>query len=228
VEWLQDCTNDPDALTRAFHKLQTGEEKKGRMLDAVDQAIERLGKLSNVRRVLLLISESRDRGSETSLETVAVDAQKAGVTVYAATYSAFGTGFTAKPSEYSPPPPPSDPPLSNQEPETLPDRDTVPISPPARRVDLIGAIGEFSRIGKVKATEALATATGGTQFPFTRQKGLEDAIEKLGSELETQYVLSFAPETPAPGYHHVEVRLSGKGKYRIRTRPGYWAVQVSR
>lgn len=66
------------------------------MLDAVRESIARLRQRPNSRRVLLLISESRDRGSESTLDRVAVAAQTAGVTVYAATYSAFKTAFTSR------------------------------------------------------------------------------------------------------------------------------------
>ncbi len=100
VELLQNCTKDPDALQRAFYKLQPmlspGEEKEARMLDAVQSAVDHLRQQSSARRVLLLISESRDRGSETTLETATAAAQSAGVTVYAATYSAFKAAFTSK------------------------------------------------------------------------------------------------------------------------------------
>ena len=82
---------------------------------------------------------------------------------------------------------------------------------------------ELLRLGDPKTTELLANGTGGTEFPFARQKGLEDAIEKLGAELQRQYVLSFIPETTVPGYHHLEVKIA-RGDYVIRARPGYWAV----
>jgi VWFA-related protein len=217
VDWLQDCTSDPNALTSAFHLLKPGLAKKARMLDAVHDSVARLRTRSNVRRVLLLISESRDRGSETPLDSIALETQNAGVTVYAATYSAFKTGFTAEPNDYEPGPIPTGPPPPEG-------RERVPISPPAQRVDLLGAFGEFARLGKTKTTEVLANGTGGTEFAFTRQRGLEDAIEKLGDELNTQYVLSFPPDSAVPGYHRLEVRVNRPGEYRVRARPGYWSI----
>jgi len=230
VTWLQDCTKDPDALDRAFRDIRPGADKEARMLDAVQSAVEHLRRQPNARRVLLLISESRDRGSEAALDVVTVAAQSEGVTVYAATYSAFKTAFTSKAPVREPrrplkPKTPNDatgnvngnpPGLHNPWPK---------IPPPEQQVDVLGGIGELARLGKTNTTEALTKSTGGTTFPFTRQKALDEAIEKLGVELHTQYVVSFAPEASAPGYHTLEVRLARPGEFRIRARPGYWSTE---
>jgi VWFA-related protein len=77
VRLLQSCTNDTDALEGAFHQLRTGEPKRAVMLDAVSAGIEELRKQPSSRRVLLLISEKKDRGSETELD-VAVAAAPSG------------------------------------------------------------------------------------------------------------------------------------------------------
>jgi VWFA-related protein len=96
VRLLQSCTNDTDALEGAFRQLRTGEPRRAVMLDAVYAGIEELRNQPNSRRVLLLISETKDRGSETELDVAVAAAQAAGVTLYAATYSAFKTAFTSK------------------------------------------------------------------------------------------------------------------------------------
>ncbi len=230
ITWLQECTNDEDAIALAFEHVRAGEPKKARMLDAAADAIERLKKYPNSRRVLLMISESRDRGSETALEQVAVAAQTAGVAVYSATYSAIATSFAKKPDEVEPRPPrrpdkPSDETgtVTGAPPQCGPYGCPSPqLPPPEQQIDLIGAIGEISRLGKANTTQALARATGGTTFPFTRLRGLENAIQKLGDELHSQYLLSFVPSDSRPGYHPIEVRVNG-GDFRIRARPGYWA-----
>jgi len=224
IDWLQECTNDPDALARAFYRLKPGEPKSARMLDAIHDSVEHLRNRQNVRRILLLISESRDRGSETALETTALETQSAGVTVYAATYSAFKTGFTAKSPDYEAGPTPPESPSPSKGPMTP--HGEAPMPPTAQRGDILGAFGELARLGKTKTTEVLANSTGGTAFPFTRQRGLEDAIEKLGAELHTQYVLSFPPDATTPGYHHLEVRVTRAGEYRVRARPGYWSTSA--
>jgi VWFA-related protein len=230
VVWLQECTSDPDALVRAFNQLQPGEEKRGRMLDAAQAAIGRLRVRPGSRRVLLLISESRDRGSETDLSAVTAAAQSIGVTVYAATYSAFKTAFTSK-SPVNDPPRPIKPQTPNDNMGTVdgnpPSKYNRKMPPPEQRVDVLGGFGELARLGMTNTTQALTAATGGTTMPFTRQKGLEDVIAKLGSELHAQYVLSFVPEASAPGYHNLEVRLARPGEFRIRARPGYWSAAES-
>ena len=224
IQWRQDCTSDPAALVRAFQMLQPGEEKRARMLDAVQEAVRVLRARPNARRVLFLISESRDRDSETDLESAVIAAQTAGVRFYAAPYSAFKTAFTAKPSGSRAPRPPRGPERPGTDTGSPPSHANVPIPPPQDRVDLLGGFGELARLGKTKDTQVLTGSTGGMLFPFARQSGLEHAIEKLGTDLHTQYVLSFTPQSPAPGFHRLEVRLSRDSRWRIRARPGYWAA----
>src|SRR2546429_376196 len=84
---------DARGRTGAFHRThrlpRPGDDKEAHRLDAAQKAIDRLRDRPNARRILLLISESRDRGSETELDAVTLAAQHAGVAVYAVTYSAF-------------------------------------------------------------------------------------------------------------------------------------------
>ena len=231
IAWRQECTNDPYAISTAFRGLRPllrpGEDHEAHMLDAVQQAIERLTKKPNSRRVLLLISESRDRGSENALDRVMLAAQAADVTVYAATYSAFKEAFTSK-APVSRPRRPLKPEMPNDHwgstnPNPPGKNNPWPkIPPPEQQIDVLGGIGEWKRLQQANAAEALTKATGGATFPFTKQKALEEAIARLGAELHNQYVLSFVPDAAPPGYRTLEVRLNRPGEFRIRARPGYW------
>ncbi|MEO8593316.1 MAG: VWA domain-containing protein [Candidatus Solibacter sp.] len=234
VNWLQNFTNDEDVLDDAFGKLRPftrpGEDKEACMLDAVHEAIERLRAIPNARRVLLLISESRDRGSETTLEAAIMAAQSAGVAIYALNYSALKTAFTSKlpvaaPRRALKPKMPEDvlgwvngmpPGLYNPWPKHL---------PPEQQVDVKSAVGELMRLGKTNTAEALTKATGGATLSFSKQRALEDAIQRFGTELHSQYVISFAPDDLTPGYHRIEVRLARPGKMLVHARPGYWTTQ---
>jgi len=240
VRWTQrDWTSDESRISAALATIEanlgsTGRNKQARMLDAAIEAIAHLySTRRSSRRILLLISESRDRNSETDLNQVAYAAQQAGVVVYAAQYSAFRTGFTRRSSQSAGAAPRDQSGRPNPEhstPSGAPPKDKYDprLPPPAQRVDILGALGELGRFGKEKATEILARDTGGLVFSFARQKGLEEAVEKIGADLHAQYVLSFVPPAPVePGYHRLEVRLtrpSGKdgSPPTIRARPGYW------
>ena len=225
VNWLQECTSDHTLITRALTRITTGEPKSARMLDAAMEAIEKLKQRPRSRRVLLLISETRDRGSEAALEAVTVAAQTASVTVYGAPYSAFMTAFTERSRTNSERDNPQAPRKPTANPESPEGRERVPVPPPSQRVDILGGFEELGRLKDPKTVEILATATGGALFGFTKKSGLEDAIGKLADELNSQYVLSFTPEMAAPGYHRLEVRLNRPGKFKLRARPGYWPVQ---
>ena len=235
VTWLQECTSNSIAIERALRAIQPGQHSEAAMLDAVSQAIERLRARPNSRRVLLLVSESRDRGSKADLKTATIAAQTADIAVYAFTYSAYKTAFTskapltAKPAKKSP--------QTTSESEAMhtangaPPSSTNPYSPklvPANQsVNVPAILMELLRLGEVNTTQALAAATGGTTIPFTTLKGLESAIQKLSADLHSQYFLSFAPPQDAPpGFHTLEVRLTRPGTFHIRARPGYWTADT--
>lgn len=188
-------TSDPGVITDAFRKLRPGARLKGRTVDAVETSVRMLAaRPENRRRVLIVISESRDRGSQSTLTDALMLAQKENVAIYTVTYSAYSTPFTAKASEL---PPPTD---SN----------------------LLTIFTELARLGKANAAELLAEGTGGTRLSFTKLRGLEHVIERLGEEIHSQYLVSFAPVSPGPGFHAIEVKVRGRPELIVRTRPGYW------
>lgn len=230
VDWLLECSKDEGRIARAFEQVRPGVGKKARMLDAAYESIERLVKYPGSRRVLLLISESRDRGSEGALEQVAMAAQTTGVAVYAATYSAFRIALTSK-SGVAGEAPAKRPKRPNDEYGTAsggPPRCGLicvePALPPVeQRVDILSGMEELIRLGKTNTIQALATGTGGATFAFNGLSGLEEAIQKLGTDLHSQYLLSFTPDDSTAGYHRLEVRV-GSGDRVVRARPGYWST----
>ena len=198
---VQDFTSDPDAIADAFARVKSGApEPSGRMLDAVELAAKMFAEREpNRRRVLLIVSESRDRGSRLKIECAVQLVQQGGIEVYAATYSAYATAFTAKSSDLPPPDYGGD------------------------SVPLIPLIFEGAREAKKKAAEILAAETGGAHFSFLKQRGLDQVITSAGADLHSQYVISFTPPADAaPGLHHIEIRVKGGAKYQIRARRACW------
>jgi hypothetical protein len=71
-------------------------------------------------------------------------------------------------------------------------------------------------------SEVFARGTGGNEFYFIKQRGLEDAIQRVSTEVRSQYLISYRPNnSDEPGFHQIDVQLDNP-QYTGKTRPGYW------
>ena len=194
VKWRQDFTSDSDVLQASVRNLKTGLQNQARMFDAIIEAASRM-KDRKGRKVLLLISETRDRGSEARFADAIEAVEREGVEVFAAPYSAYSTQWVAKPEDL---PPPSAP-------------------------NYMAVFREMFRLAKTNDTQALTQATGGSEYPFLRERAIEKAVETLGVEVHSQYILSFPPARGKQGMHQIEVSTPERAGLRLRARQAYWA-----
>ena len=198
VTVAQEFTRDPTALTNAFQQLAPRRTRTTLALDAVERAVEMFrARPGSERRVLLLIGESKDRGSEASLETVLAQLQRENIQVYAATYSVTRTQWTTKAADRP--------------------------RPSGGENDILAGLGELVRMGKENTAEALALHTGGKKIGFATLRTLEGIVSRVGEELHGQYLLSF-PASGPEGFHAVTVQLREAGQRAVAARQGYWAV----
>ena len=94
--------------------------------------------------------------------------------------------------------------------------------------DLPAAVGMLTSLRLAEASEMqfvlmdFAYGTGGT---FLRSNDLEGELKLAGSVPEVSYVLGFSPQSQKMDakYHTIKVTLTGKQKYTIQTRRGYFA-----
>lgn len=195
VKLAQDFTADPDLVEKAFRALKPEDTTKGRMLDAVNQALKMLAQRPGPRRAgILIIGESKDRGSKAKLSDLIPEIQRAGVTIYSLTYSAYLTPFTTRPEDYQP---------------------TGGVLP----------VIEFARLFKQNTAEALTAETGGTRLKFETKSKLENDLIRLGTDIHSRYLLSFTPDlSEAAGFHRLQVRVKSRPDAVIRARPGYWTM----
>jgi len=195
-----DFTSDSDLIGAAFQRTRSRSIHTARLIDAVAEGVKMLDTRSpNNRRVMLILSESRDRGSKSKLSEVIEQAQRAGVVVYAVTYSVQGSTFLSSPS-------------------------TSPSMPGGDgNLDILGGALELARIGKANVADALARTTGGRHLSFLTLDTLESVISRAGEEIHSQYLLSFTP-TPSEkdGFHQIQVAIPSHPDAVIRVRLGYW------
>jgi VWFA-related protein len=202
VTVAQPFTPDGVQMRAAFRHLKATGGNDSHTLDAVRQGLDMLGaKPSDRRRILILISESRDRGSKTKPQEILDMAQRSNVTIYTVTYSAYLTPFTTKATDLGTPP-------------------DVGINP-------LAWVTEISRLAKENIGEALAVSTGGRHLSFRTLHSLEDDMASIGKELHSQYLLSFTPPFEAtPSYHSLQISVKTHAGAIIHARPGYWSTSV--
>jgi hypothetical protein len=81
---------------------------------------------------------------------------------------------------------------------------------------------DTKRIFVDRPSEVFAKGTGGAEFSFVKQKGLEDAVQRISQEIRSQYLITYNPNNKGePGFHAISVSLENP-RYVAKTRPGYW------
>jgi VWFA-related protein len=231
VDKLQDFTANSDLIENTIAHL--GEGTSGtKLYDAMAVGVEMLSgrplgtaDKPGRRRVLLIVSEATDAGSEAKLGEVLRQAQLANVTINSVVLATTRAELQAKPK------PPQRP---NLPVGTMPPRPGVPETPTSEEnrygnIDLMAAavwaVQHIHDAVKDHPLELAATATGGAHLATYKDRSIEKAIDEIGGELHSQYTISYTPTgADRPGYHEIKVRLV-QAKLRdlkVRARPGYY------
>lgn len=225
VKVHQDFTSDPDLVTGALRMLRV-EGGAARMMDALDQAMRMLERRPpGRRRVILMIAEKRDRGSESQLTEVMIRAQRLNAAVYWLNYSPFLQPFTVKPKTAEDLKPEAERVKYKKCPMCpAPDNTPAPFDPGPG--GWLYAIGELARLHQPDLSELFTQTTGGRSLNFLKRNALEQAIQLVGDEIHRQYLLSYEPKGAEPGsFHTLRVAVKGRPDLKVNTRAGYWAVQ---
>ncbi|MDE3166989.1 MAG: hypothetical protein KGN36_14375, partial [Acidobacteriota bacterium] len=201
-----------------------------RMIDAVAEATRMLRRRPpHRRRIILYIGETRDVASETRLREALLALQYANVLFYPVDMSRFFSTLTAKPDPGR---------QHNLPPAMYPVPYNVPATPTTvqqtygygggGRAEFVPLMVEIFKdvkaIFKDNPIEAFTKGTGGTEYGFVRQRGLEEAVQKIGAELHSQYMVTYRPNNKDEGgFHKIQVTISNSPQARkTQTRPGYW------
>ena len=80
--------------------------------------------------------------------------------------------------------------------------------------------------------ELFTQYTGGREYSFVSQQDLERAVNDIGQELHSQYLLTYSPNNKMEaGWHDIRVEVldrTGRARrdVKVRQRPGYWMAAV--
>ncbi len=221
IEVRQPFTKEADLVEKAFKSLKA-EGGQSKLTDAVFRA---LGMLSNRaedrRKVIVILGEGRDLGSDTSKAQALREAQLANVSIYAVELSSFKAMAKRPLPETT-----SDPMAPGSKPQP-------PGIPVGSQTGVVGFNMWPALVESTRAVKSLlwdhplkiySSGTGSDHINATNNHAVEDAVQRIGRELHSQYWVSYRPNNlRGEEYHNIEVKVNRPG-VRVRARPGYLHV----
>jgi len=225
VNRLLPFSTDNDKIEKTIATLKPG-NSGARLYDTLAVAVGMLrDRPAERRRAIIVVGEASDSGSEEKLGRVLREAQLSNIVIYSVGLSTTAAGLRSPPSQAGPAP--ATPPGTFGGPP-MPGTAQTPTSQQqyGGNIDLLGlaewAVRNATAVVKDRPLEVAATATGGTSQPVFRDSKIETAIDAIGGELNSQYMLSYRPTgVDSPGYHQIKVTVNRQG-VKVRTRPGYY------
>jgi VWFA-related protein len=221
VQTLTDFTSDPDKVVAALKKIKPG-SWSSRLNDAALESINLLkSRPPTRRRVLLLISESLDKGSQIKPREVLEASEFANVVIYSVDISKVMASLTATPAPLATdtrPPGAVHMPMGQVSTPTIDTQMQL-----GNWVPLLKDIFDETKGVFVKnPLEVFTGYSGGRQYTFMDQRALDRAVSDFGAELHSQYLLTYVPNNQQePGFHNIVVQVA-RPDLKIRTRDGYY------
>jgi len=214
-------TSEPDKLALALKKLKAGSSTAA-VNDAVVRGINMLRTRDKARRrVVMVIAENQNRGSEITTREVLSQADFNNVTIYPIDISKILAQLTSTPVYNRPNaiPPEGRPIMQGNIQTSTTDSQTnvgnwVPVF-----VDIFDLA---KNIFIPNPLTVYAKYTGGQAYSFASDRDLENAVSKIGQSLHSVYLLSYAPTNyNEGGFHKIVVRVKHQD-LKITTRDGYY------
>jgi VWFA-related protein len=203
AELTRNFTDREALLDADLSNLQPGNEGAA-ILDAVSYSIQLLrNEPENRQRVLLLISETRDHGSNGKIEDAVAAVGQANTMMYALAFSPgisniLDTGRGTNKDEMH------------------------------NGVNFLDLAHQAAQAMRKNVPATVTSMTGGEYELFTTRKKFEVRMNDFTNHLHSRYLLSFAPKDPRPGLHQLRVRLKDPSKGTVLARTSYWAEDANK
>lgn len=199
----QDFTSNGDQVEAELKSISSGDGGAA-IFDAVAYSARLLARRPEGRqRVLLLISETRDHGSQfAKLDDVVQLIGATNTLVYALPFS----------------------PYLSQQLDVLRSTNRDEWTP---NMDILEILAAAQQAMRKNTPKALASMTGGEYELFATRKGFETDMNSFDNHLHSRYLLSFEPKHPSPGLHQIRVRLRNAAENQtVLFRSSYWVSEA--
>lgn len=199
VQLAQDFSSNSERTAGTLKELQPGDGGAA-ILDAVDYSLKMLEKAPKERqRLLLLISETRDHGSQAKIEDVVAEIGQSNTTVYALAFSPSRSNVL----------------------DTMRGNN---INEMHEGVDFLDLGYRVVQAMRKNTPETIAAMTGGEFESFATGKGFEAHMIDFTNHVHSRYLLSIEPKSPHEGLHQIRVRLRDVGDQVVLARSSYWVT----
>jgi VWFA-related protein len=198
------------------------------------------------RRAILLIGETLDRGSHTTIEQAVRAVTESNTTIYSIAFSTAKSEASHYAARTLPTQPNGRPSgiLRLENPHPNPpngcmgkDPDPDPDAPASRWSQFYDCLGQllppltFAKMAAIATSDSLkknvpatvARLTGGESFKLTNEKSLERDLAAISNRLPNRYMLSFHPQSPHAGLHTLRLTLPDYPTLEVTARTSYWA-----
>jgi VWFA-related protein len=228
-------TTRTEDASNALATLSEGDHD-ATILDAVAFAVAQLREQpTRYRRTILLLSETIDQGSKTTLNDALRLVSDTNTAIYSCGFSSTRSAVSHEASK-----------LSSNEPgpehgcfgRTGADSEyeghyskqvldcISQLAPPLRLATMTFLTARNAL--RTNTAESLAQLTGGEFFHFHDAKGLKASLIALSNDIPSYYVLSFQPSNPTPGLHALHVATKGRTRSVTKFRHEYWVDDLRR
>lgn len=205
VNLTREFTTDEDSVDADLASLQPGDEGAP-ILDAVNYSVGLLDKEPQNRlRVLLLISETRDHGSKIKIEDAIASIGDSNSVMYALSFSPALSNI-----------------LDTGRGNNLPGTSMNEMHPTFNIMDLMYRTAQAMR---KNVPSTIASMTGGEYELFATRKKFDVRMNDFTNHLHSRYLLSFSPQAPHPGLHHIQVKLKERKDDSVLARSSYWVEE---
>jgi VWFA-related protein len=222
-------TSRTDDAADALATLSAGDQGAS-ILDAVVFAVEQLrAQPTNYRRAIVLLSETIDQSSQTSLNDTLHLISDTNTAIYSFGFSSTRSAVSHEASKVSSGQPGpahgcfsrtgADPEYEGHYNKQVLDCISQ-LAPPLRLATM--AFLTARNTLRTNTAQSLAELTGGEFMPFRDAKDLKARLIALSNDIANYYVLSFQPSHPTPGLHALQVTSKDRPWLITEFRREYW------
>jgi VWFA-related protein len=229
------------------HDIPLG-DKGAVILDSLAYAVNLLrAEPPAYRRAILLVSETLDRGSATTVEQAVRAITESNTTIYTISFStgkSEAVHYAHRQLPLTPETVSSGHWMAFENPHPNPpngcmgkDPDPDPDTPASRWSQFYDCMGQlvppltFAKMAAIATADSLqknvpatvARLTGGEYFKLASEKGFERDLIAVSNRLPNRYALSFHPQSPRAGLHTLRLSLPGYAGLEVTARTSYWA-----